>query len=103
MRGSMSRRDAYEKGALSLRGSGGRARARSVGVEWELSGRVKECEGHRATPTPTPTTRSPATPTQTRISSLVRIPLSHTHLASLLDPPTHLASLPRHDDPLNKD
>src|ERR1035437_3550557 len=96
MRGSMSRRDAYEKGALSLRGSGGRARARSVGVEWELSGRGKECEGHRATPTPTP-------PTQTRISSLVRIPLSHTPLASLLDPPTHLASLPRHDDPLNKD
>src|ERR1035437_511997 len=38
MRGSMSRRDAYEKGALSLRGSGGRARARSVGVEWECEG-----------------------------------------------------------------
>src|ERR1035437_1002434 len=38
MRGSMSRRDAYEKGALSLRGSGGRARARSVGVEWEGEG-----------------------------------------------------------------
>src|ERR1035437_1432027 len=42
MRGSMSRRDAYEKGALSLRGSRGRARARSVGVEWE-------CEGMRST------------------------------------------------------